>query len=211
MLFRSVSQSRYIKAIEIVERMTGAVAAMAEPPQIEEPTPIKVASFVSMLKNRWKKKAIIKAIEIAEGRISEIIGAKAIEFDKIKRRKGLAEAARRSLKQWQKDPVAYSLLESYCNGVNAYISSLSPRDYPLEYKLLSYAPEPWSPYRSALFHKSMSEVLAGRDSDVELNNAQHLFGSDFNLLFPEDDPELDPVIPKGTKWGFGCDSLVPLS
>ena len=46
--------------------ITGAVAAMAEPPQIEEPTPIKVASFVSMLKNRWKKKAIIKAIEIVE-------------------------------------------------------------------------------------------------------------------------------------------------
>ena len=34
---------------------------MAEPPQIEDPTPIKVASFVSRLKKRWKKKAIIKA------------------------------------------------------------------------------------------------------------------------------------------------------
>ena len=39
---------------------------MAEPPQIEDPTPIKVASFVSRLKKRWKKKAIIKAIEIVE-------------------------------------------------------------------------------------------------------------------------------------------------
>ena len=39
---------------------------MAEPPQIEDPTPIKVASFVSSLKKRWKKKAIIKAIEIVE-------------------------------------------------------------------------------------------------------------------------------------------------
>ena len=47
-------------------RITGAVAAMAEPPQIEDPTPIKVASFVSSLKKRWKKKAIIKAIEIVE-------------------------------------------------------------------------------------------------------------------------------------------------
>ena len=46
--------------------MTGAVAAMAEPPQIEEPTPTKVASLVSRLKKRWKKKAIIKAIEIVE-------------------------------------------------------------------------------------------------------------------------------------------------
>ena len=41
---------------------------MAEPPQIEDPTPIKVASFVSRLKKRWKKKAIIKAIEIVERR-----------------------------------------------------------------------------------------------------------------------------------------------
>ena len=39
---------------------------MAEPPQIEDPTPIKVASFVSRSKKRWKKKAIIKAIEIVE-------------------------------------------------------------------------------------------------------------------------------------------------
>ena len=27
---------------------------MAEPPQIEDPTPIKVASVVSRLKKRWK-------------------------------------------------------------------------------------------------------------------------------------------------------------
>ena len=39
---------------------------MAEPPQIEEPTPIKVASFVSRLNKRWKKKAKIKAIEMVE-------------------------------------------------------------------------------------------------------------------------------------------------
>ena len=39
---------------------------MAEPPQIEDPTPINVASFVSRLKKRWKKKAIIRAIEIVE-------------------------------------------------------------------------------------------------------------------------------------------------
>ncbi len=46
--------------------ITGAVAAMAEPPQIEEPTPIKVASFVSSEKKRWKRKATIKAIEMVD-------------------------------------------------------------------------------------------------------------------------------------------------
>ena len=39
---------------------------MAEPPQIEEPTPTRVASFVSRLNKRWKKKATIKAIEMVE-------------------------------------------------------------------------------------------------------------------------------------------------
>ena len=46
--------------------MTGAVAAMAEPPQIEDPTTIKVASLVSRLNKRWKKKATNKAIEMVE-------------------------------------------------------------------------------------------------------------------------------------------------
>ena len=32
--------------------MTGAVAAIAEPPQIEEPTPTKVAISLSSLNNR---------------------------------------------------------------------------------------------------------------------------------------------------------------
>ena len=54
---------------------------MAEPPQIEEPTPIKVASFVSMLKNRWKKKAIIKAIEIVE----RMTGRKIFQLRKLER------------------------------------------------------------------------------------------------------------------------------
>jgi len=32
--------------------MTGAVAAIAEPPQMEEPTPIKIALFVGSFKSR---------------------------------------------------------------------------------------------------------------------------------------------------------------
>ena len=34
--------------------ITGAVAAIAEPPQIEEPTPIKVAVFVGIFKILYK-------------------------------------------------------------------------------------------------------------------------------------------------------------
>ena len=38
--------------------MTGAVAAMAEPPQMEEPTPIKMALFVGIFKSRKSRTAM---------------------------------------------------------------------------------------------------------------------------------------------------------
>lgn len=35
---------------------------------------------------------------------------------------------------------------------------------------------------------------------------QKVFGVDFDLLFPEEDLLTDPVIPKGTNWGFTMDT-----
>ncbi|MBK8954954.1 MAG: penicillin acylase family protein [Saprospiraceae bacterium] len=136
----------------------------------------------------------------AEGRISEIVGDRALEFDKLKRRKGLPIAARMSVENWKKDSFLISRLESYVRGVNAYISEIQEHELPIEYKILNYKPEPWSLYRSALFHKSMAEILCGRDKDVELTNAKAFFKEDFAELFPEMDPLTDPVIPSGTSW-----------
>ncbi|MBK9107316.1 MAG: penicillin acylase family protein [Saprospiraceae bacterium] len=136
----------------------------------------------------------------AEGRLSEIIGDRTIEFDRLKRRKGLAIAARMSVEHWKKDSFLLSRLESYSRGVNAYINSLAEYELPIEYKLLNYKPEAWSIYRSALFHKSMAEVLCGRDKDLDLNNARAFFKENFKILFPEMDHMTDPVIPSGTKW-----------
>ncbi|NOT37825.1 MAG: penicillin acylase family protein, partial [Saprospiraceae bacterium] len=138
----------------------------------------------------------------AEGRISEIIGDKAIQFDKNKRRKGLAESARKSIEVWKKNKEIYSLIESYSNGVNFYIENLQYKDYPIEYKLMNFSPEKWSPYRSSLFHKAMSEILCGRDHDASMTNAKLFFGKDFTQLFPEIDSLTDPVVPNETKWNF---------
>ena len=46
--------------------ITGAVAAIAEPPQIDEPTPTRVAMLVSILRIFATTKEIIKAVEIVE-------------------------------------------------------------------------------------------------------------------------------------------------
>ena len=50
--------------------ITGAVAAMAEPPQIDEPTPTRVAMSESIFKTFAAAKAIISAVEIVERIIS---------------------------------------------------------------------------------------------------------------------------------------------
>lgn len=144
----------------------------------------------------------------AEGRVSEVIGSIAVEFDKNKRRKGLAESARLSHEIWKQFPETYKLIQAYADGVNHYIEQLVPGEYPIEYKIMNDAPRKWSPYRSALFHKSMSEVLCGRDKDVELTNAKLFFGNDFELLFPEESSLLDPVIPNKTVWAFQTEDVI---
>ena len=46
--------------------MTGAVAAMADPPQIDEPTPTRVAMLESIFRIFATTKEIIRAVEIVE-------------------------------------------------------------------------------------------------------------------------------------------------
>lgn len=158
-----------------------------------------IQGYVHAMHRLWQMDFSTRA---AEGRISEIIGARALEFDKNKRRKGLKESALRSVENWKRFPKAYKAIQSYSDGFNAYLQTLTDADLPIEYKLMNYHPEPWSPYRSSLFHKSMAEILCGRDHDVELSNAKLFFGNEFDFFFNEMDSLTDPVVPKGTNWNF---------
>lgn len=158
-----------------------------------------IQGYIHAMHRLWQMDFSTRA---AEGRVSEIIGPKALEFDRNKRRKGLSESAKNSVEVWKQNKEIYSLLEAYSNGVNYYINNLHYKDFPIEYKLMNFSPEPWSPYRSSLFHKAMAEILCGRDQDVEMSNAKMLFSKDFKNLYPEIDALTDPVIPKGTSWDF---------
>jgi penicillin G amidase len=163
-----------------------------------------IQGYVHAMHRLWQMDFTTRA---AEGRISEIIGEKAIEFDKNKRRKGLRESAMESDKRWKTFPEKYKLIQSYADGFNSYLNTLHYSDLPIEYKLMNYTPEKWSPYRTALFHKNMAEILCGRDSDVELTNAKMFFGKEFEYLFNEIDSLTDPVIPKNTKWNYTLENI----
>src|SRR5258705_10318306 len=73
----------------------------------------------------------------AEGRASEIAGARAINYDKDQRRLGMRFAAEKALKEVEKDPISLALFSAYTKGVNAYIHSLKESEIPIEYKLLN--------------------------------------------------------------------------
>jgi penicillin amidase len=135
----------------------------------------------------------------AAGRISEIVGEKAINFDKTQRRIGMVFAAENALGEIEKDPVSKAAVDAYTSGINQYINSLQASELPVEYKLLGYQPEAWTNLKTALFTKQMTNNLAGYDRDFEFTNALKVLGEEnFKILYSDLADSLYPVIPKGT-------------
>ncbi|RZK42910.1 MAG: penicillin acylase family protein [Pedobacter sp.] len=139
----------------------------------------------------------------AAGRISEVVGEKAIEVDRYQRRMGMVYGAENSLKGMMADPKSKEMILAYTDGINAYIRSLSRANYPLEYKILDFKPEEWTPIKCALLLKQMSAVLAMGSDEFYMTNILKKFGPEITKdLFPDYPFKEDPIIPVGTKWDF---------
>jgi penicillin amidase len=138
----------------------------------------------------------------AAGRISEIVGEKALSLDRMQRRKGLMKAAEAALRSFENDKSANQILDAYTAGINAFIESLSYSTLPLEYKLLNYQPEKWTKLKSALLLKYMADMLTGKSNDIELSNAIYLLGEEtVELIYPDfPDTLISPIVPVGNKF-----------
>jgi penicillin amidase len=143
----------------------------------------------------------------AAGRICEIIGEKVGEVsvlevqDRRFRRLGMVYAAERSVKRMEADPELKEILDAYTLGVNTYINSLSFENYPIEYKILGYAPEKWSNLKTALFLKYMSYDLSRDFDDFAMTNLRNHLGRDLmEKVFPVMHDSLDPIAPRGTRY-----------
>lgn len=109
---------------------------------------------------------------VASGRLSEIVAGKKILLkDRLTRRKGLLSSAERSM-EFIRDssPETMRHFESYSNGVNAYLKELKNKKVPVEFKLLNYFPEEWTPLKTVLIQRFMAEMLSGYDEDAERTN-----------------------------------------
>ncbi len=141
----------------------------------------------------------------AAGRLSEVIGKNknVLKYDRFQRRKGLTWAAENFLKKSLENQISKIQLNAFSKGVNAYIDKLSYKEYPLEYKLLDYKPESWTPLKSALLLKYMADMLSIGENDFEYTNALKQLGrKDFDYLFPDMLDLQDPIVNGTTKWDF---------
>lgn len=105
---------------------------------------------------------------LGSGTLSEVIGDVTLNTDKFMRTIGLRRAAE---KDWEiLDAEARPLLQDYADGVNAFIESHRDR-LPLEFTVLGFEPQPWTPLDTLTWGKVMSWNL-GRNWKAELLRAK---------------------------------------
>lgn len=139
----------------------------------------------------------------AAGRLCEVVGDKAIEVDRYQRRMGMVYGAENSLKGMMANPKSREMILAYTAGINDYIHSLKKGKLPLEYKILDFKPEDWTPLKCALLLKQMSAVLAMGSDEFYMTNILKKYGPEITRdLFPDYPFKESPIIPVGTKWDF---------
>lgn len=142
-------------------------------------------------------------IRAAGGYLSEWLGDDLIEYDKNQRRLGMVYGAEQALELLNEDETTRQMVQSYADGVNAYIRSLSYETYPLEYKVLNVVPQQWKPLHTALLLKYMTQMLAGRSNDVRVSNTKARFGVEFvNNFLSSESSFFEPIVPSGKEWEF---------
>ena len=78
----------------------------------------------------------------AAGRLSEVLGPDGLDLDVAARTIGIARIAEA---EWERTPAeTRSLLTAFSSGIDASIAAAGER-LPIEFDLLDYTPEPWSP------------------------------------------------------------------
>ena len=93
------------------------------------------------------------------GRLAEVLGVDGIPLDLVARTIGLNRIATAELSRLPDE--TREVLEAFSAGVNAWIEQCGER-LPIEFDLLDYRPEPWSPVDSLAIESEFRWYLTGR-------------------------------------------------
>lgn len=127
---------------------------------------------------------------IAEGKMSEIFGKDALQYDKLFRTIGINKISYQFYQNLS--PKSKDILDSYTKGVNHFIS-LHIKKLPLEFDVLNYKPEQWKPEHSIMLIRLMGwELNLAWYTDFMFGEIVKKWGiekaKDFFPNYPEDAP-----------------------
>lgn len=148
------------------------------------------AGFVHAQDRLWQMDLLRR---YGQGRLAEIFGPRAVASDRLMRTVGIARIADSLYRRIS--PLSRQALEAYARGVNAGIDNARAR-LPLEFDLLQYRPEPWTPQHSLIILRLMGWELA-LSWWVDLTRADlvaTLGEEKARIVFPADDAGGTPVV-----------------
>lgn len=130
---------------------------------------------------------------LGAGRLSEVVGRPTLGLDRTMRTLGLHRLATETYKRLPSD--AQSALDSYAEGVNAFLESRSGA-LPPEFVLLRYAPDQWTPPDSLVWGRLMAMRLTGnwRTEALRAALAERLSPEQLNDLWPDAAAEAPPTL-----------------
>jgi penicillin amidase len=105
---------------------------------------------------------------VAAGRLSEILGSATVETDTYLRTLGMYRTAQAEVAAL--DPETKVILEAYAKGINAFVASHQD-SLPLEFVILGFKPEPWTPADTLGWGKVLAQNLGG-NMDMEIWRAR---------------------------------------
>jgi penicillin amidase len=109
--------------------------------------------YVTAQDRLWKMDVMRR---FAGGELSEILGEETLKLDREQKILGLRAAARKQLGTASARDRSY--FEAYARGVNAFIGTHGKR-LPIEFRILGYAPKPWSSEDSVVIGNQMVKDL----------------------------------------------------
>jgi penicillin amidase len=127
---------------------------------------------------------------VAEGKLSEIFGQDALEYDKLFRTIGINRIVKQLYTQIS--PKSKEILQQYANGVNYFMGTHSQK-LPLEFDILNYKPYEWKPEHSLMIVRLMGwELNISWYTDFLFGEIVKKFGyekaKEFFPNYPEDKP-----------------------
>lgn len=127
----------------------------------------------------------------AYGTLAEVLGAKALTYDKVQRAVDIDAIAQRQLRALASADRA--ALDAFSDGVNA---AATGQPLPVEFRMLLYRPAPWTPKDSLAVSIVASLELADSWHDIFARDAawRRDGGRCFDALYPLSDPRYDVTV-----------------